>query len=78
MFFAAGPVEAAISNASLGFDVPQERRGMVGYGSLDAVLNALEYAVSQAPYLAGDRFKAYSVGIDSTDEIHPCAIEVAR
>ena len=32
MFFAAGPVEAAVSNKSLGFDVPQERRGMVGYG----------------------------------------------
>src|ERR687898_3551202 len=27
---------------------------------------------------AGDRFEAYSAGIDPTDEIHPCAIEAMR
>ena len=26
-------------------------------------------------HLAGDRFEAYSVGIDPTEEIHPCAVE---
>jgi arsenate reductase (thioredoxin) len=29
-------------------------------------------------HLAGDRFEAYSAGIDPTDEIHPCAIEAMR
>ena len=28
--------------------------------------------------LAGDRFEAYSAGIDPTDEIHPCAVEAMR
>ena len=34
LFFAAGPVEAAASNKALGFAVPPEREGMMGYGNL--------------------------------------------
>jgi arsenate reductase len=26
-------------------------------------------------HLAGERFEAYSAGIDATDEVHPCAVE---
>ena len=29
-------------------------------------------------HLAGDRFEAYSAGLDPTDEIHPCAVEAMR
>ncbi|MEZ0170909.1 glutathione S-transferase family protein [Microvirga sp. TS319] len=65
MFFAAGPVEAALSNKSLGFEVPQERRGMIGYGSVEDVVNALEYAVTQSEYIAGDRFSAADVYVGS-------------
>ena len=61
MFFAAGPVEAAVSNKSLGFEVPSDRQGMIGYGSIEDVLNALEYAVSQTEYIAGDQFSAADV-----------------
>ena len=35
MFFAAGPLEAAATNRSLGLEVPDEKRGMVGYGSFE-------------------------------------------
>ena len=28
--------------------------------------------------MAGDRFEAYSAGIDPTDEVHPCAVEAMR
>src|SRR6478735_9179781 len=55
MFFAAGPVEAALSNKAFGFEVPAERRGMIGYGSVENVVDALEYAVTQSEYIAGDR-----------------------
>ena len=29
-------------------------------------------------HLAGDRFEAYSAGVEPTDEIHPCAVEALR
>jgi glutathione S-transferase len=61
MFFAAGPVESALSNKAFGFEVPPERQGTIGYGSIDDVVNALEYAVSQSEYIAGDRFTAADV-----------------
>jgi glutathione S-transferase len=65
MFFAAGPVETAVSNKALGFEVPSDRRGMVGYGSFEDVMNALELAVSRSEYLAGDRFTAADVYVGS-------------
>ncbi|MGH6883565.1 MAG: glutathione S-transferase family protein, partial [Hypericibacter sp.] len=61
MFFAAGPVEAAVSNKALGFEVPPERERMTGYGSFARVMSALELAVSGGNYIAGDRFTAADV-----------------
>ena len=60
LFFAAGPVEAAVTNKVLGVTVPDDprMRGMVGYGSLPEVLDALEQAVAATEYLAGQRFSA--------------------
>jgi glutathione S-transferase len=61
LFFAAGPLEAAVTNAALGVAVPDERKGMVGYGSLGDVLDTLERRLAGAPYFAGDRFSAADV-----------------
>jgi glutathione S-transferase len=65
MFFAAGPVEAALSNKALGLQVPPERKGTIGYGSVEDVVNALEYLVSQSEYVSGDRFTAADVYVGS-------------
>jgi glutathione S-transferase len=65
LFFAAGPVEAAASNHVLGFVVPEGRERMVGYGSYNDVMNALEAAVSQGDYLVDDRFTAADVYVGS-------------
>src|SRR5580693_7309639 len=46
LFFAAGPLEAAVTNNALGFVVPPGRERMMGYGSLAQAMNALEGAVS--------------------------------
>jgi glutathione S-transferase len=58
MFFAAGPLEMAATNKAFGFEVPAERKGMAGYGSLADVLSVLEAALSRSAYLVGDRFTA--------------------
>jgi glutathione S-transferase len=61
LFFAAGPVEAAVTNRTLGIDVPAERARMVGYGSYAAVMDGLDYAVSRSEYIAGPHFSAADV-----------------
>jgi hypothetical protein len=38
LFFAAGPVEAAITNKALGVEIPAERERMAGYGTFAASL----------------------------------------
>ncbi len=65
LFFAAGPVEAAVTDKALGVEVPPERKAMVGYGSLDDVFDALESAVAGRTYIAGDRFSAADVYVGS-------------
>jgi glutathione S-transferase len=65
LFFAAGPLEAAVSNKALGVEVPPERRAMMGYGSLSDVLDTLEGAVSGGDYLAGNSFTAADLYVGS-------------
>jgi len=65
LFFGAGPVESAVTNKAMGFQIPTERAGASGYGSLDAVLNALEGALSHGDYLAGNRFSAADLYVGS-------------
>ncbi len=61
LFFAAGPVEAAVSNKAFGFVVPPEREGTIGYGSFQRVMDTLEQALSGGNYLVGDKFTAADV-----------------
>ena len=65
MFFAAGPLEAATINRALKFEVPPERESMIGYGTLEAVLDTLEAAVSASEYIAGADFSAADVYVGS-------------
>ena len=65
MFFAAGPLEAATINRALQFEVPPERESMIGYGTLEAVLDTLEAAVSASEFVAGANFSAADVYVGS-------------
>ena len=63
MFFAAGPVEAAVTNKSHGFE--SDKKQMLGYGSFEDTMSALERAISQGPYICGDQFTAADVYVGS-------------
>jgi glutathione S-transferase len=66
MFFAAGPLEAAVTANALGLLAPAEKAGMAGYGSFEQVVDTLETAVSAAdPWLLGERFSALDVYLGS-------------
>jgi glutathione S-transferase len=63
LFFGAGPFEAAATNNYLKVEVQPKQESFVGYGSFKLVLDTLESALSQGPYLLGDQFSAADVYI---------------
>ena len=65
MFFAAGPLEMAVVNNALGFQIPEDKLRMAGCGRMSDVMETLEAAVSASPYIAGDRFSAADVYVGS-------------
>jgi glutathione S-transferase len=65
LFYAAGPVEQAVTNRALGFVVPEGRSVMAGYGNFADVMNTLEAAVTGRTYLVGDTFSAADVYLGS-------------
>ena len=65
LFFAAGPLEAAVTARSLGLLAPADKAMQAGYGSFDSVVDALETAIAKGPYILGDRFSAADVYVGS-------------
>lgn len=60
LFFGAGPLETATTNAAMGFVTDNPKAfGRLGYGSLEAVAQTLDGALSGGvTHLAGDSFSA--------------------
>jgi glutathione S-transferase len=58
LFFAAGPVEYAVTFHALGLDPPPERSAMVGFGSCERVFDTLEAALAGRDWIAGEAFSA--------------------
>jgi len=65
LFFGAGPVESVVTAKSLGLLAPAEKAAMVGYGSYEATIDALETALSPGPYICGEQFTAADVYVGS-------------
>jgi glutathione S-transferase len=66
LFFAAGPVELAVTAKALGWQVPEGKSGFVGFGSYSATINALETALTPGPYICGEQFTAADVYVGSS------------
>ena len=61
LFFAAGPVEAAVTNRSLGIEPTQDQQRMAGYGNYDLVADVLDHEIGGKQFVCGDRFTAADV-----------------
>lgn len=89
LFFGAGPVEAAVTNATLKVDTSDPQiRGRVGYGDLGSVLDTLEGLLADGrTWLLGESFSAVDVYLGSqigwglmfgTIEERPAFVSYAR
>lgn len=58
LFFAAGPIEQAVTTKSMGWTTPEGGERSVGFGRLEDVLAAAEGAVEGREYLDGTGFTA--------------------
>jgi len=65
LFFAAGPIEQAVTNHANGWDPSEERRRMFGYGSYDEAIQVLADHFATHDYVCGDRFTAADVYVGS-------------
>ncbi|MDB5725714.1 MAG: glutathione S-transferase-like [Novosphingobium sp.] len=65
LFFAAGPVEQAISARTLGFEPPAEKEGFVGFGSFDRTVGTLTQHFTAHDFVCGQRFTMADVYVGS-------------
>jgi len=65
MFFAAGPLEQAVTNNFLGLKTTEEQSRTVGYGSYDLAVNTLSGHLADRDYVCGSRFTAADVYVGS-------------
>lgn len=65
LFFAAGPLEQAITSKSMGWEPDAKQSGMLGFGSFERVVSVLETHLAESAFATGDRFTAADVYLGS-------------
>ncbi len=65
LFFAAGPLEQAVTNNFAGFKAKEEQQRMFGYGHYDLAVNTLSDHLAKQDYVCGSRFNAADVYVGS-------------
>jgi glutathione S-transferase len=65
LFYAAGPVEQAVTNKAAGWEPAEDKQRMFGYGSFEKVVAVLDELFRLRDYVCGDRFTAADVYVGS-------------
>ncbi len=65
LFFASGPLEAAIVNRSLNVEVSADQERMVGYGNYERAMDVLAARLEASDFIAGPKFTAADVYVGS-------------
>ncbi|MBB4658408.1 glutathione S-transferase family protein [Parvularcula dongshanensis] len=61
LFFAAGPLEQAVTAKSFGWTPTKEQSGVAGFGTYDLVVETMEGLLLSRAYVCGDAFTAADV-----------------
>lgn len=65
LFFAAGPLEQAVTNKAYGWNPDEKQQMSVGFGSYDRTIDALEQWFAGHHFVCGDRFTMADVYVGS-------------
>ena len=65
LFFAAGPIEQAVTVRAMGWEVPDDRQGTVGFGSFARTIDTLAAHFDGHDFVCGDRFTAADIYVGS-------------
>ena len=66
LFFAAGPLESAVTNKAMGWEPKDARQEMtVGFGSFDRVVDTIDQWIGEHEYICGPRFTMADVYVGS-------------
>jgi len=65
LFFAAGPLEAASTAKAMGWEVPENRTGMAGFGTYERMVDTLDWWLSDHDFVCGGHFTMADVYLGS-------------
>ena len=66
LFFAAGPVEQAVTSRAMGWSVDDpQKQGMLGFGDFDRAIDTFETLLGAREFVCGDRFTMADVYVGS-------------